>query len=356
MSRWPALVVIAAAFAAFVVLAFLAVEFALRRSDEVELQFYRQQRLLHCLDHQDQIISLCPNQDRRLTHPDGFQFHIRTNDSGEREVYDHGTPPASACGEVWLIGDSIMMGYGVDQADHFAALLAATFPERRVRNLAVDSLGASAIGRRLSGELQRRSAPSAVIWNFHASDYLDDPAEAERLDDNGFRPLFQLAFWLQRQSALLLWLRLQLAPPQENQLALPENEDDSPAPQIEPSHPTLQAVAGVAAEMQRRQIPFFFLIYPEIDRRRGLPAAESALKESAAAVAVAGGAREIDLHLDFQSDDAPSRLYIPVDGHPSAAAQLLFLRGVAGELRQALAPCAKRNSAPQSRPNAAENP
>ncbi|MBX7057524.1 MAG: SGNH/GDSL hydrolase family protein [Leptospirales bacterium] len=306
-------------------------ETAARLSSEPELLFQRRQRQLHYYDTKIRAVLLRPLQNIALYNPDGFSFTVVTDARGERDAYWPRFPsPAGDTPEIWLIGDSIMMGYGVDQRDHFAALLADTIGDYRIRNLAVDSLGARSIYRLLQRELELSpTTPQLVVWNFHASDFLDDPRDLVQTQSARSSWRAWLIYEAQHYSALLLWLRLQLAPPEENQLAAYEEEQ-----KVADAHPTLLAIDQICALLRRRGAPLLFFTYPEIDRRSGLPGDGGVLKRQASERAAQGGAVILDLQAAFQQYGDGKSLYLPVDGHPSAAAQTLMLLHVGPEIRR----------------------
>lgn len=305
-------------------------ELLLRGVAPEDLRFRMADRALHCLDEAGPFVFLCPDMELEFQHPAGFAYDIRTDSSGARDPYE-GRTSAGACGEIWLLGDSIMMGYGVRGGDAFATLLAQTLPDWRVRNLAVDSLGTAGILRSLERERARRSTasvneagPRLLIWNFHASDFIDDARDAARLNAPLQTTLFRAQFALAKVSWTYNWARLLVregeAPGLASSMA-PEGEADA-------GDPVFAGIKNIVDQAQALNAPLLFVIYPEIDRASGQPASSLPRKLQAARVAGAAGAVTLDLSAAFQAESARTDLYLPQDGHPARGAQTIFYREI----------------------------
>ncbi len=310
-----------------------------------DLRFRMADRALHCLDESGPFVFLCPDARLEFRHPAGFAYDVRTDSSGARDPSAGSEPPKDACGDIWLLGDSIMMGYGVRGRDAFASLLATTLIDWRVRNLAVDSLGTAGILRSLERERERRSAadaprvePRLLIWNFHASDFLDDARDSERLKSTAKTALFRAQFGLAKLSWTYNWARLLVREGEAPGLAssaAPEGEADA-------ADPVFAGIRSIAARTQSLDAPLLFVIYPEIDRRNGLPATTLPRKLQAARIATEAGAVTLDLSAAFQAESARTDLYLPEDGHPGPGAQAIFYREIAPIALDLLPPCPGR--------------
>ena len=296
------------------------------------LEFRLAEKRLHCLEANGDI-GLCPDQRIRFRHPLGFEYTVSTNQLGERvtNIDDRDAPSQ----EVWIIGDSIAMGYGLDDERTAAAILARE-SGLAVRNLGVDALGAGAIARRLKARLSgAQSPPALVAWPFHASDFQDDQDDASA--SAARRMLRQAIFLISRHSALANALRLM-----GEELGLwgtPNRyvEPNAPAtPPVEPppDHPTYAHIAEIGTMLRERGVRFAFLLYPEIDRTTGLASGSTPLKNRAASVASESGALIIDLRARFAAY-SDSDLYLARDGHPSVAANRFFAEALQQLLRNA---------------------
>jgi hypothetical protein len=85
-------------------------------------------------------------------------------------------PPPSPRGRVWVLGDSVAFGYGVDDDQTFSARLAATHPELAVENLAVSGYGTDQELLLLRRELARGrpGEPTTLVVTFYLNDLLDN--------------------------------------------------------------------------------------------------------------------------------------------------------------------------------------
>jgi lysophospholipase L1-like esterase len=94
--------------------------------------------------------------------------------------------PERPNGAVWILGDSVAFGYGVDDDQNFSALLASAHPELVVENLAVSGFGTDQELLLLKRELARRgqpSVPTAVVATF----YLNDLTDIERDTNSNYK-------------------------------------------------------------------------------------------------------------------------------------------------------------------------
>lgn len=329
----------------------LLFELLLRAIAPDDLRFRMTDRALHCLDESGPFVFLCPNTDLEFQHPAGFTYDIRTDSSGARDPYYDSPPEGEGrCGDIWLLGDSIMMGYGVRGADAFATLFADTLPDWRVRNLAVDSLGTAGILRSMQRENARRAgAPAAsgfgprlLIWNFHASDFLDDARDHARLNSSAKTALFRAQFTLARLSWTYNWLRLLVREGEPAGLASsfePEGEADA-------RDPVFAGIQTIAREAHALNAPLLFVVYPEIDRITGRPAQTLPRKLQAAEVANAAGAAVLNLSAAFLAESARTDLYLPEDGHPAPGAQAIFYREITPVALDQLPACPGRSAPP----------
>ncbi|MCR9144428.1 MAG: hypothetical protein NXI24_19475 [bacterium] len=354
-------------------------ELLVRMNPGPELQFRRAERALHCLDSETGQILLCPNRRLEFEHPAGFQYGVTTNARGERTAYpdshgsdgdsnqsrqdqsaqdhsvhdpDQNPSSDSARPEVWLIGDSIAMGYGNDDREVLAYLLARDLPQYRIRNLGVDSLGSCGIlsvFQRALAERQSRAGsagggPRHTIWIFNPSDYTDDLRDLRRGDSVLLSAAFRTRFWLTKTFALPDFFRSALA--HRNPEAETESPGEDPGVQTvpapivsataaprDPNHPTYvcaREIFQLAGKHHMQQgHSLILLVYPDIDRQNGGPLASDPLKAPIIELArAAPGVRLRNLQALFDEHRHLPDLYLPEDGHPGPDSQELFRLGV----------------------------
>jgi len=286
------------------------------------------------------LVGLCPNADERFAHPFGFRFRVRTNERGERIVPDQPEPHKTVC-RVWFIGDSIGMGYGVDDSATAAALLARE-TGCRVRNLSVDSLGSFGALRRFRTALRdAQTHPDLVVWNFHPSDFQDDALYLARRDSAIRGVIFTWRFRISQMFYTVNALRLLAGTPFHERSVGSQAEQATDAPEIAADHPTLRNLEKLGALLDKNDVPGLFLTYPEIDWSDGQPARADPLKLRAAEVARRAGFALLHTEDRFRRyaarhpvpPDQASPLYLPRDGHPAGPAQRIFAEAIAEWMR-----------------------
>ncbi len=311
----------------------LAAEVLLRLFAWPELRFRYDDARLHCLVDDPEhpaLILLCPDQQIEFKHPrGGFTYRVTTNHATDRAVsFGVGLAAYVDCA-TWIIGDSLSMGYGVDDHATFARLLSRQ-PENEcvVENMAVDSLGAAGILASVRRRLEDREATvDRAYWILSASDFVDDVRDAQ-LQASPLRALaFRMQFRLSRHSmtwnAVKILLRRGTGATARN-----EYEREPADPEIPDDHPTFLALRRLTALLAEHNIPLYIIQYPEIDRGTGRPLERDPLKDRYVAEARRRGARIIDVSPDFHRHADDPELYLPEDGHPGPAAQRIFLEGV----------------------------
>lgn len=294
----------------------LAAEIIVRHS-RPDLNNERQYRQAHCFDR---YLLLCPSTSGQFTRPDGSLWTMTTDARGERIVPEHrqGLP------EVWWIGDSISMGYLLDDVQtppyRFAML------GYNVRNLGSDSVGTAGIAYRLQQALHRSDRrPVHIFWIYNTSDFADDIKELRFQKNPALQLAFRLHYELSRKSSLYLFLRSK--PGDLNQL--PPGFDAAPAD----DHPTFTNLLSLASMIEDSGLTLTILVYPGMDPRTG----KAALQDPTTAKLVRFLQKNrrqkdglpvfdvIDLRPDFaRLEKSGHSLYIRGDGHPAEEAARLF--------------------------------
>lgn len=318
MKRYSVLI---AALIGLTVVALLIVEFIVRRS-RPDLAIERQYRGAHCFEQS--YLLLCPSAQGRFLRPDGSFWTMTIDDRGERIV------PESKPGqpEIWWIGDSISMGYLLDDENTTPFAFAAA--GYNVRNLGSDSLGTKGIAFRLhqalkANELEHQPVPQHIFWIYNTSDFVDDVKDLRFESNPLYRLAFRLHYELSRRSALYLLIRSK--PADMNQL--PPGFDAAPPD----DHPTFANLKSLSAEVAARGLSLTILVYPGMNPETGGPGVEdpttAKLVEFLTENRIVTNGHPvfdvIDLREDFvrlqQSGQSP---YIKLDGHPNDIAARLF--------------------------------
>jgi hypothetical protein len=329
----------------------LAAEALVRAAPGPELRFRLAERELHCLDADSGDVLLCADRRVNFAHPTGFEYRVTTNARGERDAYQNDPVPPSAQSAVWLLGDSIAMGFGNDDAEILAYSLARALPKYYVRNLGVDSLGACGIRRVFqraltatrassrstpettqAGREEAELRPRHIIWIFNPSDYTDDVRDQRRQASVLRRVSFALRFQVTKTLALPDFLR--------SRFAGSSPAPGGPAPFVapgeapgDPEHPTYvcaREIFALGRSVARRDGGrFTLLVYPDVDRRTGAPLHHDPLKQPIIDLAAEfPELRVLDLQPLFEKHRHRPELYLRGDGHPGPGAQDLFHLGV----------------------------
>lgn len=326
-------VIAGAAIAALIVVSGL-LEFLLRRNPTVESA--RLYRRAHCLT--DTGLALCPGVQSSFPRPDGKTWELSTNEAGERitpSTFSGLTPPSadanSKKNEIWFIGDSISMGYLLD--DRLSPPW--IFEERSgrsTRNLASDSLGTLGIQARL--EEARNRYPGVAVehlfWIYNTSDFLDDVKELKMRSSRLYRMAYRLHFTLSQQSAL--YVKWRTGGGDSN--ALPPGFDAAPAA----DHPTWTALRDLHAYVMREGLPLTVLVYPGFDPRSKGPAVKDPTTKALLSFLEQEGFDVQDLAPDFEEAFRDGRrVYVEGDGHPDEDMSLVFAEHALAALRSARA-------------------
>ncbi len=196
----------------------LTVEFALRLFQPPALQYYRNVKLLHVY-HPTYLVGLPPSVSLYVKHHAGlWEGQFTTNSLGYRASPEPDrTRPQLAC-----LGDSIVMGFGVSDADTFCSRLneiEISGQRYQAMNLGVDSFGSLGSAQRLEESLAKLNLKLALFFpspnDFEMPEELralgevpDDDKESLREANPGGQTLFRIQFEATRISYALHALKL----------------------------------------------------------------------------------------------------------------------------------------------------
>lgn len=346
---WSRLFRSVAALAALAMVTAGSLEIYFRIRPTAEIQFKWNEKRVHCLERDLPLVGLCPDVRLRLNHPAGFAFTISTNHEGERWVpaprdsdrklnrrpqeASPGNPgdtmPAGKKDQLWILGDSIAMGYGIDDGETVAARIANN-SSMEVHNLGVDGLGAVGIKHRLRVALDRYDTDGSTgtihaVWIFHPSDFVDDPRDLSRIGSPLKGGLFRLHFFLSKESYLYNALRSLMEKMRLQQRDNSYNVSAIPLPAAD--HPTYRAMEETIKLARSRKVDLILLIYPDLDRTTGKPEASSPVKSAVHQFFKERGIPVIDMFGTFRSPSGDV-LYLPDDGHPTGAGANLMAKAV----------------------------
>lgn len=266
------------------------------------------EKQVHCYDLHTRAIRLCPNVETNLCHPLGYCFTITTNQSSERIT------PKSNGKPVWVLGDSLSMGFGTDDQKSFPYLLGTM--GYQVRNLASDSLGATHSFRILEHELAnttQENRPKAIVWVFSRSDFQDDVQ----------KEFSSYKFYLGKIFQFLNILRAEL---EERKLERDRNDykeylaEDYIAPKN--SHPTLVAILSIAGLSISKGIVPIAIMAPDWNYSTRKPDLNTEYFKFMEEFFIKANYTVINLTDIYKN--STEDLYIPRDGHPNANAQKIF--------------------------------
>ncbi|MCB1170969.1 MAG: hypothetical protein KDK25_11560 [Leptospiraceae bacterium] len=339
---------------------FFLSEAFLRRKPEVQSSV--QERRIHCMDDSG-LIFLCKDQSKKLSSPRAGQWLLTTNRYGERITHPLEMLPDSPLSEsnptvkeVWVIGDSISMGYLL--SDPFSPpYQLSQLTGIRTRNLGVDSLGTMGIWIRLKNALEYRAIiPEHIFWIYNVSDYQDDFREAKLLNNPLYRIAYRIHFNLAKASYLYALTRMepqitiasgdQILPTgelndskadssdrvsqksTEELQEIDEDPDSTEKDRIPDDHPTLRHLREFAAYVKARELPLTVIFYPGM-LPSGKPDLVDPLRKRSMSLLREEGIDVLDLSDVFISND---QMYIPGNGHPTEKAASMFASAMAGKL------------------------
>lgn len=312
-------------------LKFLLVLFALIGVSEIFLRlplfpaisFRLEDKRLHCLSEgRIPWIRLCPNSDKNLYLPQKERgYRIRTNEYGERISYEPGKEPKLPQRELWIVGDSVAMGYLVQDEETISWRLAERKPDLRVRNLGVDSVGTLGILNILRENTSAFGLPKASYWIYHISDLEDSFREERMLLSGKNRFSIRLSYYLSKYSALFDAFKIlsenfkpELA---ENRI---ESVPESLSPILTANHPHRTALLSLFSFCKENGFPLVLVLVPEPNREY-LPVFRSQLLEELKSLAGQNGIPVLDLRDDLSSfwKSTSTPLFLSQDGHPNPA-------------------------------------
>ncbi|MCW7482446.1 LA_2486 family SGNH/GDSL-type esterase [Leptospira kanakyensis] len=267
----------------------------------------------HCLYGFDQI-RLCPNRNETFTRVDGKSWDIQTNNLGERILSKDINPT-----QLWLIGDSMAMGYGLPTKETPAFYLKTKY-KIETRVIAVDAIGTNGIFKLLKESLdsiKQEDLPSQIYWIWNPSDFIDDEREKKGLK----RYLYPIHYKLSRNSYLY---RNLLPSPPSNVYTL------SGIPILYPENHTtysnlLQFLNDPAITQKKLNILFTWGM-----SRVGIPDTKDPNYDEAKIFFIKQGMKTIDLRK--KTEDLfieQKQVYISGDGHPGPALAELFADAIA---------------------------
>ncbi len=309
---------------------FLLTEAFLRRSPIISSSV--QERRMHCMDRTG-LVFLCKNQSRQLQGPGNGKWTLTTNRYGERITHPLELAPDSPLAEsnptvkeVWVIGDSIAMGYLLSDP-YSPPYLLSQLTGVRTRNLGVDSLGTRGIRIRLQNALEYRAiVPDHIFWIYNVSDYMDDFREEKLLNNSLYRMAYRIHFNLAKASYLYALTRIQ--PQVTISDSVYSESDETARAQLDPDHPTIQHLREFAAFLKEKDLPVTVLFYPGM-LPSGEPDLQDPYRKQSMDILKEEGIEIMDLSREFAENE---NMYIPGNGHPTERAASLFASAMAGKL------------------------
>ena len=311
---------------------FLLTEAFLRRNETIGSSV--QERRMHCMD-QSGLIFLCKNQSRQLNGPGNGKWTLTTNRYGERITHPLELAPESPLSEsnptvkeVWVIGDSIAMGYLLSDP-HSAPYQLSRLTCVRTRNLGVDSLGTRGIRIRLENALEYRAiVPDHIFWIYNVSDYVDDSREQKLLHNAAYRLAYRVHFNLAKASYSYALSRLQPQVTISDSVYSKEPENPEKEVVVPENHPTIKHLRNFALYIKDMELPVTVLFYPGM-LPSGKPDLKDPYRKKSMEILKSEGIEVLDLSEEFVSN---KNMYIPGNGHPTERAAALFASVMAGKL------------------------
>lgn len=268
---------------------------------------------VHCINS-DFVIELCPNVNQWIQLDGNEGWFLRTNSFGERIVSED-TDCNIEKKEIWLLGDSIAMGYKLPDEKTIGYLIEKQ-SQFKVRILAVDAIGTNSIRRLLEKKILRTKKeclPYRIYWLWNPSDFIDDEIESRRGPIKKF--LYLLHFELAKYSFLYSkWLDFK--DPNKYQ-----SEEASLVPYPE-DHITYKNLENFASFIHTQNIPLTFVFFWGMGPD-GNPDNKDPNFDAFQRFANTKKLEILDLRLQILPP-YPKDLYIAGDGHPDIGLNQYF--------------------------------
>ncbi|TGK87946.1 hypothetical protein EHQ24_00960 [Leptospira noumeaensis] len=257
---------------------------------------------------------LCPNRNETFTRADGKTWDIQTNQFGER-ILSKDTNPI----HLWLIGDSMAMGYGLPTNKTPAFYLKSKY-KIDVRVIAVDAIGTNGIYQFLKESFDstiREDHPNKVYWIWNPSDFIDDEREKKGIK----KYLYPIHYHLSRNSILYHQF---LPSPKANVYTSSGIPILYPKDHITYSN-LLKFLNDPIIPKEKLNILFSWGM-----SRVGTPDTKDPNYEEAKKFFIGQGMKPIDLRTKTEIlFNEQKQVYIPGDGHPGPALAELFADAIA---------------------------
>ncbi|WP_210409700.1 LA_2486 family SGNH/GDSL-type esterase [Leptospira levettii] len=273
---------------------------------------------IHCLKDWSEI-RLCPKVKEGFTRRDGKPWDIQTNETGER-ITNSNLPEKNET-VVWLLGDSMAMGYGLPTKKTIAFLLETKY-KIKTRVIAVDAIGTNGISNLYMDTLiQTNKNPNSIYWIWNPSDFIDDEREKKRMK----KYVYPIHFFLSRNSSLYESL---LPSPQTNVYI---NGIPTIYPKTHPTYSFLKTfIHNKIHNKEQWKILFSWGMAPN-----GTPDTNDPNYDVAKKFFETEGISTIDLRQETEVLFAQKKqIYIPNDGHPDEDLAKLFAEAIANDYKK----------------------
>lgn len=275
---------------------------------------------IHCLQNLVEI-RLCQDVRESFTRMDGKVWDIQTNSYGERITSSKKDKSNSA--KVWLIGDSMSMGYGLPTNETIAFVLETKY-QIETRVLAVDAIGTNGILSLYLDALRltsKENLPTHIYWIWNPSDFIDDEREKK-----GFRKLiYPIHFYLSRNS---LFYHHLIRSPKTN---VYENVEPFLYPRTHITYSNLKTFMEETKENKEQ----WRILFSWGMATSGEPDTKDPNYESEKDFFEREGRKTIDLRNITEVQFAQKKkIYIPEDGHPDRDLAAIFADAIASDYRK----------------------
>ena len=316
-----------------VIVSFIATIFSIEiyiRHVRPDLESDRLYRLAHCFE--DRFLLLCPSVNGEFLRPDKNIWKLHTDQNSQRitDFSNSKTLPT-----IWWIGDSITMGYLLNDIETAPAQFRRNSRHFNVQNLGSDSIGTIGIWYRLKKALHivdDSAKPIHVFWIYNTSDFVDDLKDIRIQDSILYRVAFRIHYQISKYSTFYLLLRSASTADMNH---LPSGFLEAPTA----DHPTFKNLLSFKKYLKQNNLSVTILVYPGFDPLKKGPAMDDPTTESL--IEFLNKHQDltyfdyIDMRPIFDKltkQNVP--LYLPIDGHPNQKAAALFAEAALNYIKQ----------------------
>jgi hypothetical protein len=215
-----------------------------------EMEFHYQWAKLHRWNPNSGNFDLVSNAKIKFLQP--FSFSFSTNSYGFRVTPKY---PVEEEWKTWLVGDSFVLGYGVNDEETISNQL--DFPNL---NLSLDAMGSQIAYEKIESTIGKIPHPKTIIWFYNSSDLIDDTIYKNGYKEERNRTDFLRNILISNRYFYGLFFLYK----KYSQSKLPNQYDANEIIIPDENHPTFEGMNKIKNLCKEYNIKFFVVFLPEV--------------------------------------------------------------------------------------------